>query len=34
MDGNVSSYEITPDEAAQVERIERKVVPGRSCGTC
>lgn len=27
-------YEITPDEAAEAARLESKVVPGRSCGSC
>ena len=34
MNANAPIYEITASEAAQVEQIERKVVPGRSCGSC
>jgi hypothetical protein len=34
MNAPLPAYELTPAEAAQVVGIERKVVPGRSCGSC
>ena len=34
MNDSLPVYEISASEAAEVERIERKVVPGRSCGSC
>jgi hypothetical protein len=34
MDAGTPLYVITAEETAQADAIERKVVPGRSCGTC
>jgi hypothetical protein len=34
MSGALPAYDITPEQADQLAAIERKVVPGRSCGTC
>ena len=34
MNAPLPAYELTPAQTAQVESIERKVVPGRSCGSC
>jgi hypothetical protein len=34
MDAIDYSAAITPDQWAELDRIETKVVPGRSCGTC
>ena len=34
MNAPAPAYQLTPAEAAEVERIERKVVPCRSCGSC